>query len=221
MWNSDVLSYLELRNAIKTGDVGRMEDLLPTLLFRFAGGGNSKYAIEILELLQGLRREWPEDIKKHIKTWCWLMNWTGKPNNYIPFDLGQEENIADIKVNYRSLGPGATMDYMRKISPAIPTLRRVQRHMENQLNTNTRGACHHVPDKERDVALLTAQYTKSQLYCEIPCRKVKSSSDKAVDYITVGAINLERLNTIDDWFDHQSPERSVEEIWDELFDTTN
>ncbi|KAH7917006.1 hypothetical protein BV22DRAFT_977203, partial [Leucogyrophana mollusca] len=45
------------------GDVGRMEDLLPTLLLRFAGGGNSKYTIEVLELLQGLRREWPDVIK--------------------------------------------------------------------------------------------------------------------------------------------------------------
>lgn len=54
MWNADVLPYLELREAIWTGDVGRMEDLLPTLLFHFTGGGNHKYATKILELLQGL-----------------------------------------------------------------------------------------------------------------------------------------------------------------------
>lgn len=63
MWNMDVLPYLELRDAIQAGDVGRMEDLLPILLLRFSGGGNSKYTIEVLELLQGLHREWPEDIK--------------------------------------------------------------------------------------------------------------------------------------------------------------
>ena len=63
MWNVDVLSYIELTEAIKIGDVGRMEDLLATLLFRFAGGGNSKYTIEILELVQGLRQEWPEDVR--------------------------------------------------------------------------------------------------------------------------------------------------------------
>jgi hypothetical protein len=63
MFNMDVLPYLQLRQAIKTGDVGRIEDLIPTLLFRFSGGGNSKYAIEMLELLQGLHREWPEDLR--------------------------------------------------------------------------------------------------------------------------------------------------------------
>ena len=63
MFNEDLLSYIELSIAIMCGDVGQMEDMLPTLLFRFAGGGNSKYTIEVLELLQGLKREWPDDIK--------------------------------------------------------------------------------------------------------------------------------------------------------------
>ncbi|KAF8153869.1 hypothetical protein B0H34DRAFT_753337 [Crassisporium funariophilum] len=217
MWNCDVLPYLELRDAIKTGDVGRIEDLLPTLLFRFAGGGNSKYAIEILELLQGLHQEWPKDVKAFVKTWCWLMNRTGKANGYLPFDLGQEENIADIKVNYRSLGPGGTMEYMKKISPAIPTLRKVQRHIEQQFKTVTRGAHHGKPDKERDVALLSMQYTKSRLYNEMPGRQFKTSGDKAADFVTGGAINLEKSNTIEEWFDRRSPERSAEEIWDEVY----
>jgi hypothetical protein len=39
---------------MKDGDVGLMEKLLPTLLFRFIGGGNGKYAVEVLELMQGL-----------------------------------------------------------------------------------------------------------------------------------------------------------------------
>jgi hypothetical protein len=63
-FNRDLLEYLELDMAIKVGDVGRMmEDMLPRLLFQFIGGKNHKYAVEILELLQGLHREWPEDIR--------------------------------------------------------------------------------------------------------------------------------------------------------------
>ncbi|KAK7006968.1 hypothetical protein R3P38DRAFT_3213765 [Favolaschia claudopus] len=60
MFNMDVLPYLQLREAIKSGEIGRIEDFLPLLLFRFSGGGFPKYTIEILELLQGLHREWPE-----------------------------------------------------------------------------------------------------------------------------------------------------------------
>jgi hypothetical protein len=45
-----------------------MEDMLPHLLFRFAGGRNNKYTIEVLELLQGLQREWPLEVR-YINTW--------------------------------------------------------------------------------------------------------------------------------------------------------
>ena len=62
-WNRDVLQYIVLDQAISHGDVGLMEDMLPHLLFQFIGGCNSKYSIEILELLQGLHREWPPDVK--------------------------------------------------------------------------------------------------------------------------------------------------------------
>ena len=62
-WNRDILQYIVLDQAICHGDVGLMEDMLPHLLFRFVGGRNSKYSIETLELLQGLHREWPPDVK--------------------------------------------------------------------------------------------------------------------------------------------------------------
>lgn len=62
LWNLDVLPYIVLRRAIRTGNVGIMEDLIPHLVARFIGGGNSKYAIECLELLQGIHREWPPEV---------------------------------------------------------------------------------------------------------------------------------------------------------------
>lgn len=52
-----------LDKAVKYGDVGLMEACLPQLLLRFIGGKNSNYAIEVLELLQCLEREWPPEIK--------------------------------------------------------------------------------------------------------------------------------------------------------------
>jgi hypothetical protein len=62
-FNRDLLEYLELDDAIKQGHVSRMEDLLPSLLYRFQGGSNKLYAIEIMELLQRLNKEWTESIK--------------------------------------------------------------------------------------------------------------------------------------------------------------
>ncbi len=63
MWNRDSLHYVTLVQAIKTGDVGIMEAMLPHLLFRFVGGGNKKYSGEVIELLQMLNRELPLDVR--------------------------------------------------------------------------------------------------------------------------------------------------------------
>lgn len=113
------------------------------------------------------------------------------------------------------MGPGATMEYLGKVSPAIPALRNVQRHMENQFQTIARGARHGIPEKEQDVATLAAQYSKSELHVHKPGRQLKGGSDnKASDYITIGADNLERLGTIENWFSRRSLERSTEEIWE-------
>lgn len=59
----DLLDYRLLREAIHCGDVQTMEDMLPRLLLRFSGGRSPNYATEICELLQGLHREWPDDLR--------------------------------------------------------------------------------------------------------------------------------------------------------------
>ena len=61
--NRDLLEYLELDDAIKQGHTSRMEDMLPSLLYRFQGGNNRLYAIEVTELLQKLHKEWMIDVK--------------------------------------------------------------------------------------------------------------------------------------------------------------
>lgn len=62
-WNRDILQYIVLNWAIRHGDVGIMEDMLPHLLYRFVGGKNSNYTVEVLELMQGLKHDWPDEIK--------------------------------------------------------------------------------------------------------------------------------------------------------------
>ncbi|EGO22093.1 hypothetical protein SERLADRAFT_440116 [Serpula lacrymans var. lacrymans S7.9] len=46
MWNCDMLRYLDLHDAIESGDVGVMEQSLPHLLFRFAGGVTQSIQLE-------------------------------------------------------------------------------------------------------------------------------------------------------------------------------
>jgi hypothetical protein len=75
--------------------------------------------------------------RNYIRKYCWLINRSGKQDRWLPIDQGQEQNIKDIKVSLytnkirggmtenfkvRSFGPGATWEYIQKVSPAIPTL---------------------------------------------------------------------------------------------------
>jgi hypothetical protein len=141
------------------------------------------------------------------------MNQAGKEDSWLLFDLGQDENICDIKVNFHSMGPGAKMGYMHKVSPAIPTLGAVQRHMENQFKTVSRGAHHGVPDKEKDVQTLTTQYNNSKLHIYTAGRKIRASIDRSNDFISISADNLERLGTISEWFNRRTHPRSTAEDW--------
>lgn len=109
------------------------------------------------------------------------------------------------------------MEHMGKISPAIPAMRKVQRHMEKQFKTTARGARHGVPDKEKDVAKLTAHYTASKLHTFVRGRELKS--ERAADYVTEGADNLERLDTINNWFKRRTHARETGEDWSEDMDS--
>lgn len=216
MWNADILPYLELTAAIKHGDIGRMEDLLPTILFRFAGGGNFKYTVEMLELLQCLHHEWPLELRKFVKEHCWVVNREGLRNSFVAVDQAQEQNIKDIKVTYRSIGPGATWSYLQMVSPAIPTLRAVQRHFESQFGTLARGSRHGEVSKDLDVKTMTDHYRAAKLYSDQPGRSPKGSSDKVVtDYVTAGVDALERGETIAKWWQARHFERSTEQTWEE------
>ncbi|KAF8834279.1 hypothetical protein BDN67DRAFT_992698 [Paxillus ammoniavirescens] len=185
MFHCNVLSYIEFNAAMKC-------DMLPTCLFWFASGGNSKYIIKILELMQGLRCEWPDVVKDYMWKYCWLINHSGKPDGFTPVNKAQEQDIQDIKrvqVTYHSFGPGATFEYLHKILPAIPTLH----------------ALH--PDKEADVTKLMEQYVKSKIHLK------GGIKHHAQDYINKGAIDLERLGTFNNWWSSRAFARSRTEEW--------
>ena len=119
-----------------------------------------------------------------------------------------------MQVTYHSFGPGATFEYLHKVSPAIPTLRALQRHMEHEFETLTHGAHHGIPDKEADIAKLMEQYVKSQVHVYTAGRQLKGNAKyHAQDYINKGAIDLERLGTFDNWWSSHAFARSRKEEW--------
>ncbi|KAF8978249.1 hypothetical protein BGZ52_006222, partial [Haplosporangium bisporale] len=57
----DVAVHIELSEAIKAGDIGRIKHLLPIITLMMHGGGNTNYALELLRLLYGIRHLWTDE----------------------------------------------------------------------------------------------------------------------------------------------------------------
>ncbi|KAF8064098.1 hypothetical protein FPV67DRAFT_1420267 [Lyophyllum atratum] len=215
MWNRDILQYIVLDQAIRHGDVGLMESFLPTLFFRFVGGGNGNYANETLELLQGLHREWPAEVRYFVRHHCWVMNFSGKPTDWCAVDKAQEHNIKDIKVTYRSEGPNIKWEYLKKLHPAIHVIRAVTAHIETEFGTLTRGKKHTVPKREKDVSGLHKSYRTSGYHTKcLTGRKIRKE-DKAEDLILEGSLKVQRGTVLKKWVDGRTFKRSKVERWGE------
>ncbi|KAI0683127.1 hypothetical protein BC835DRAFT_1423644 [Cytidiella melzeri] len=191
--NHDLLDYVNLDDVMRTGDVGRMIDFLPRLLFRYHGGSNWKYVIEMLELFQDLLCEWPEDLREFILRYCWLAN-TNDGKAFLAFNMLQEHNIRDIKSMFMVYGPYTTWEYIRKISATIPTLRKVKDHVEADFNHFSRGKSHSSPEKEKDIL---------------------DFSQRAKDFIALGSNVVKLQATIGGWTDERLVSRATTEIWED------
>jgi hypothetical protein len=134
---------------------------------------------------------------------------------YCAVDKAQEMNIKDIKVTYRSEGPNIQWEYMKKLHPAIHTIRAIAMHIEKEFGTLTRGKKHTVPKKELDVAKLQQVYKESGYHKFKMGRKAKKNA-KAVDITTAGAIKLTSLDVLKRWIDLRTFTRSTAERWNEL-----
>ncbi|KAL1681647.1 hypothetical protein EV122DRAFT_205192 [Schizophyllum commune] len=198
MWNRDALRFIVLSEALKRGDVGTMEDMLPFLAYRFDGGNNNKYCLEVLELMQGLYKEWPPSVRDFVREHCWLVNMSGRSDGFCP-------------VTYRSEGPSINWDFLKRMHPAVPVIRELSKHMEEEFETLTRGLKHTVPKKDADVRALQEMYERAHLHESQPGRVVKKD-DKAQDFINEGVKTLP--TTLNGWHDGRNYKRRTEDDWE-------
>ncbi|KAI9061340.1 hypothetical protein FKP32DRAFT_1604925 [Trametes sanguinea] len=211
----DLLDYRTLRDAIKHGDVQTMEDMLPRLLFRFAGGRNPNYVVEVAELLQNLHKDWPDDLKNFIRKYCWLTNTSGHDDSWIPIDRAEEHNVCDVKSSYATMGPFATWDYLGKTSASIPCQRRVKDHVEESINHIYRGKSHTRPKVENDIAQLQRIYQDAQIYTALPSRTKLDSKDRFDDVMKRGAEAVLAGKALKGWVKGRMPTRRVtDEDWE-------
>ena len=104
---------------------------------------------------------------------------------------------------FDTLGPSATWEYVGKISPAIPMLRKLVDHMEGTLNNYRRYKKHTVPSTEADITKLMATFQESTLYDHVNGRTVKDR-EKFVDIWARGFDIVLKGESLARWFENRS-----------------
>lgn len=101
------------------------------------------------------------------------------------------------------MGPTATWDYIGKISPAIPTLRRLVDHVEGTVNVYRRYKKHTIKSAEDDITGLMVMFQESGLYDRVPGRKVEAR-EKFVDTLARGFNIVSKGESLTRWFKNRS-----------------
>ena len=91
-----------------------------------------------------------------------------------------------IQVTFHVIGPFATWDHIGKISPAIPSLEAVRRHMEKQVRTVYRGSSHTSPSHEKDVKTLGDAYVASRVHEFVPGHRIISKTALFMSKVLAG-----------------------------------
>ena len=85
----DALLYLELKDAIKCGDLGRVQIVLRFFFVMMSASGQHNYTNELLHLHclleHDLSRQARNAVLRH-----WMVNPTGRPGHFVEADLFQE-----------------------------------------------------------------------------------------------------------------------------------
>lgn len=101
------------------------------------------------------------------------------------------------------MGPTATWEYVGKISPAIPTLRKLVDHMEHTVNNYRRYKKHTVANAEDDIAKLMAMFQESNLHRHIDGRNVEAK-ERFTDIWAKGFDTVSKGEPLARWFKNRS-----------------
>ena len=101
------------------------------------------------------------------------------------------------------MGPTATWEYVGKISPAIPTLRKLVDHMEGVVNHYRRYKKHTITSTEDDIFKLMTMFQDSDLHHHVDGREV-DVREKFTDIWAKGFNTVSKGESLTRWFKSRS-----------------
>ncbi|KZV79422.1 hypothetical protein EXIGLDRAFT_782378 [Exidia glandulosa HHB12029] len=199
--NRDCNFFVTQRRAVRRGDIGLWYDALSTSLAFFSGGGNTNYLRETLETMQFLMKDAPAEIRDIVLDHCLLVNLSGKANHFMPTGQLQEQNNDKVKNNFSTHAPGASLKLTKELSPALPVMDNICKHVDASFTTLYHGTSHTVPKADHDIARMVERFHEIGTNRLKPGRKVESVSDRPKDQIKRGNRELATGKFLDDWWE--------------------
>ncbi|KAL1699001.1 hypothetical protein EV121DRAFT_217137 [Schizophyllum commune] len=190
----DALLLQEFKDAIKSGDSGRIITVLESWVFSYRGLGRVQYANETLVLLHNYKLVWPKKIRD-ILLQNWLVNTTGRPNAFLEVDRLQEHLNYWIKAYFQAHGSNTSWNWLGIVAPCVKILRSLSNEVNSTLGSR-QGKRHATPDRTKDIDELMASLARHKVYEYCPGRRFDADDTSQVDdVIGVGLYKLTKGGT--------------------------
>lgn len=138
----DMIYYKELSGAIKSGDVGRLEEVLRMITVMLQAGKTKNYGNGLLHIINGLRNKWNNQLKTAIVR-SWLINTEGREGHWIPADLYQEHNNLLTKTIHRAKGSNFTWEFLAEsISTNVRHFSTIKSKIEREFDLSHNSSYH-------------------------------------------------------------------------------
>ncbi|KAJ3963506.1 hypothetical protein EV361DRAFT_987564, partial [Lentinula raphanica] len=184
--NRDTLLYIEIVDAIKTGDIGCVVNVFRVWMVMMRSKKTMpKYADAIFETL-GRISAYPEILREFFLQ-NWLVNITGKSNRWKEVDLLQEHQNFWAKIIYNAKGSNRSWRWLAMITPIIFILRNAMRVVQTEFQIVDLSSQHTVPDKTEEISTLATALADEKIQTYILQRPSNSSKNPVRDLFEEGS----------------------------------
>ncbi|KAF6761993.1 hypothetical protein DFP72DRAFT_593287 [Ephemerocybe angulata] len=190
----DLLYFFEIIDAVKDGDFGRIENILPVWAIMFRGGGGNNYCTETLHLIQNLKYLWPPKFANVMRDTV-LVNLSGIPGHTMAADLNMEHGIKEVKETIILKGLETTWDMMERASPCINEVKEIKQKIVAMLKLPYQNKTHSDVDTSALVWRVADKLKEEGLQKYMPNREGNDTAKAVGDLIEDGAKKM-RSSTI-------------------------
>ncbi|KAF6766018.1 hypothetical protein DFP72DRAFT_1161701 [Ephemerocybe angulata] len=165
----DLLLVIELVSAVKDGDFGRVEDVLPDLAFTFRGAGSNNYSTEILHLIHNFKYVWTPEFAEAVRMTS-IINISGLPGHGMGIDLNIEHLIRYLKALFTAKGIYSKWERCGHISASINIVMLLKQRVSRSLKLRYQGSTHSKVSSAALVERMRLKAKELQLHVVVPGR---------------------------------------------------